>query len=123
MLDTEKLRACGAGQTRESVPTYWRIMTATCLAAPQGLEQIASTFEDVQKYHSPRWQVASSLASIALPLLLNLSFDQSQTISHFTCHKLPVTILVDVFGKIASRGLQDRVTTLGGMLCLSAATY
>jgi hypothetical protein len=87
--------------------------------APKGWEQIAATFGDVRKYilHDgsldPRWQM-ESLASVALPFPLILSFDEPKTISHFTCHRLLVGIFADVFGKIVSGGSRDRVTSFGG---------
>jgi hypothetical protein len=87
--------------------------------APKGLEQIAATFGDVRKYilHDgtldPRWQ-SESLASVTLPFPLILSFDESKTITHFSCHKLLGGVFVDVFAKIVSAGLQNKLTSFGG---------
>jgi hypothetical protein len=111
-----KLRACGAGQTWASVPT---LLGGIMFDAPRGLEQIAATFGDIRKYIlpdgtlDPRWQV-EFLALVALPFPLILSFDESKTISHFTCHKLLVELFADVFAKIVAGGLQDKFTSFGG---------
>jgi len=94
-------------------------IATTYLTAPKGLEQIASTLGDIRKYilHDgtldPRWQI-EFLALVALPFPLTLSFDQSRTITHFTCHNLLVGVFADVFGKIVSDGLQDKVESFGG---------
>jgi hypothetical protein len=116
----KKRISTGAGQTRAPVPrVFGGDMISTVLAAPKGLEQISSTFGDIRKYIlpngtlDPRWQ-SEVLASVTLPFPLILSFDESKTITHFTCHKLLVEIFSDVFAKIVSGALQDRVTSFGG---------
>jgi hypothetical protein len=54
----------------------------------------------------PRWQV-EFVASVALPFPLILSFDESKTITHFTCHRLLVELFANVFARIVDGGLQD----------------
>ncbi len=89
------------------------------IVPPNGLAQINATFGDIQKYIrsdttlDPTWQM-NFLSSVAFPFPLMLSFDHSQTITHFTCHKLLIEVFADVFERIVSSGLQTKITSFGG---------
>jgi D-alanyl-D-alanine carboxypeptidase len=99
-------------------PTNSPAPTAT-LASPHGLDQIRTTFGDIFKYilpdHTldPRWQ-AEFLTRIALPFPLPLSWDKSRTVTQMTCHKLMSGIFANVFGRLQSADLQDKITSFGG---------
>jgi len=89
------------------------------LVCPHGLDQIRSTFGDIFKYvlpdHTldPRWQ-ADFLTLVALPFPLPLSWDMSRTVTQMTCHKLMADIFTEVFGRLQSAELQEKITSFGG---------
>ncbi len=89
------------------------------LACPHGLNQICSTFGDIFQYilpdHSldPRWQT-EFLTKIALPFPLALSWDKSRTVTEMACHKLLAGIVTDVFARLQSEGLREKITSFGG---------
>ena len=89
------------------------------LACPNGLDQIRATFGDIFKYilpdHTldPRWQT-DYLTLVALPFPLPLSWDKSRSVTEMTCHKLMAGIFTDVFERLQSAGLQEKITSFGG---------
>jgi len=93
--------------------------TVVSIAAPYGLEEIRATFGDIFHYilpdHAldPRWQT-DFLVRIALPFALPLSWDKSRTVNQMTCHKLLASVFTDVFGRLQSAGLQEKINTFGG---------
>mgnify|MGYP001328661190 CR=1 FL=1 len=93
--------------------------TRASIAAPNGLDEIRSTFGDIFAYiiadHTldPRWQ-SEFLDRIALPFPMTLSWNRSQTVNAITCHKLPANAFTTVFDRIQSSGLQNKITSFGG---------
>lgn len=89
------------------------------LACPHGLDQIRSTFGDIFQYirpdHSldPRWQT-EFLSRITLPFPLTLSWDKSRTVTQMTCHKLMGGIFAEVFARLQSANVQEKISTFGG---------
>ena len=87
--------------------------------SPRGLDQILSTFGDIFKYvlpdHSldPRWQ-AEFLTRITLPFPLTLSWDKSRTVTQMTCHKLLGAVFTEVFARVQSANVQEKINTFGG---------
>jgi D-alanyl-D-alanine carboxypeptidase len=94
-------------------------VSTALLARPNGLDQIRATFGDIFKYvlsdHSldPRWQT-DFLVRIALPFPLPLSWDKSRAVTQMTCHRLISGIFTDVFGRLQTSGLQEKITSFGG---------
>ncbi len=89
------------------------------LACPHGLDQIRATFGDIFKYvlpdHTldPRWQ-KDFLTLVALPFPLPLSWGKSRTVTVMLSHKLLAEVLADVFNRLQSGGLQEKITSFGG---------
>jgi hypothetical protein len=89
------------------------------LVAPNGPEQILTTFGDIYKYIrpdgslDPRWH-ADFLATVALPFPLLLSWDHAKAVNQLTCHKRMTEIFAAVFLRIQQRGLQSKIRSFGG---------
>ncbi len=89
------------------------------LVPPRGLDEICSTFGDIFGYiaadHTldPRWHT-EFLACTTLPFPMTVSWDHSQIVNAFTCHKLLANIFASVFDRIQNSGLQNKVTSFGG---------
>ena len=45
---------------------------------------------------------------------MKLSWDPSRSVTQITCHKLLASIFADVFERIQSSGLEEKVTSFGG---------
>lgn len=89
------------------------------LQPPQGLQQILTTFGDINNYVQPDgslepewWTDYLSQAQVPFPLVL--SFDHSRSVTHFSCHKLMVGVFENVFSEIQSQGLQSQISSFGG---------
>jgi len=91
----------------------------TALMPPRGLDEIIATFGDIfaciEPDHTlnPLWQV-EYLERVMLPFALPLSWENSRSVTRFTCHKLLVPIFARVFDEIQSAGLQRKLTSFGG---------
>jgi len=89
------------------------------LLPPRGLTEILAAFGDIYEYIrsdgslGPRWQT-DHLASVSLPFPLRLSWDHSQSVSRMMCHKRLVLTFSAIFDQLQERGLQSRVSSLGG---------
>jgi hypothetical protein len=89
------------------------------LQPPVGLAGIVREFGDVREFVrtdgglDPRWE-AESLALVALPFPLLLSWDHSKAVSSFRCHRRLTGIFSEVFGHIAAAGLASKVRSFGG---------
>ena len=87
--------------------------------APHGLDEIITTFGDIQAHIAadgqlePSWQ-GDFLAHASLPFPLRLSWDPSRAITRMTCHRRMTGVFSSVFCSIQERGLQDRITSFGG---------
>ena len=88
------------------------------LQPPVGLAGIVREFGDVREFVrtdgglDPR--EAESLALVALPFPLLLSWDHSKAVSSFRCHRRLTGIFSEVFGHIAAAGLASKVRSFGG---------
>ena len=51
---------------------------------------------------------------MTLPFPLPLSWDKSQRVTQIRCHKLLVPVFSNLFARIQSAGLQDKITSFGG---------
>ena len=86
---------------------------------PHGLDEICATFVDIFGYieedHTleSAWQ-SDFLVRITLPFPLVVSWDHSQTVTAITCHRLLATAFANVFDRIQTGGLQNKVTSFGG---------
>src|SRR6266478_6369112 len=95
------------------------LATAAKLTPPHGLDQIIETFGDIFVHIGPdhaldaHWQT-DSLAHVSLAFPMKLSWDQSRTVTHISCHKLMTGIFAEVFQNIQSAGLQNHVPSFGG---------
>jgi hypothetical protein len=93
--------------------------TPVGLVPPRGLDEICATFGDIFGYIAAdhtldsRWQT-EVLARVMLPFPITLSWDQSQTVSAITCHRLLANAFTGVFDRIQSSGLQTKITSFGG---------
>ena len=89
------------------------------IVSPHGIEQILATFGDIFGYIrpdrtlDPGWQ-AEFLDRAMLPFPMKLSWDPSRSVTQITCHKLLASIFADVFERIQSAGLEEKVTSFGG---------
>jgi hypothetical protein len=89
------------------------------LVAPHGLDEIITAFGDIYEYIGTdgqleaRWQV-DVLERVTLPFPLRLSWDLSRTITQMTCHRRMTRGFAAAFACIQERGLQSRITSLGG---------
>ncbi len=85
---------------------------------PNGLQEIIGTFGDISHYLadgilSPEW-VTDNMVRIDLPFPLVLSWDHSQKVTKFQCHKRMQKIFSPLFARIVSQGLQDKIKSFGG---------
>ena len=89
------------------------------VVAPRGLQGIVATFGDIFSYvrsdHTldSRWET-DSLATVALPFSLSLSWDKSRSVDRIRCHKVLAGTFAQVFRSIQSSGLQSKITSFGG---------
>jgi hypothetical protein len=89
------------------------------LAPPHGLDEICATFGDIFGYiakdHTLEvgWQ-SDFLVRITLPFPLIISWDQSQSVSAMTCHKMLASVFTGVFDRLQSGSLQSKITSFGG---------
>ena len=89
------------------------------LLPPHGLEEICATFGDVFGYIAKdhtldvAWQ-SEFFARITLPFPLTISWDHSQNVSAISCHRLLTNAFTNVFDRIQSTGLQNKITSFGG---------
>lgn len=92
---------------------------STSLAPPRGVEEIVAAFGDIYEFVrkdgslDPRWQ-AESLTRIPLPFPMVLSWDHATSVDRMTCHKRLADVLEEVFTKIQTAGLQEKIKTFGG---------
>lgn len=89
------------------------------VAPPHGLDEICDTFGDIFGYIAKDqtldagWQ-SDFLVRVALPFPMTISWDHSQSVTVITCHHLLATAFTNLFGRIQSSGLQNKVTSFGG---------
>jgi D-alanyl-D-alanine carboxypeptidase-like protein len=89
------------------------------LQPPIGLAAILREFGDVREFVTgdggldPRWEV-ESLARVALPFGLLLSWDQTKRVSAFRCHRRLREIFGEVFARIAAAELASKLRSFGG---------
>ena len=89
------------------------------VAPPHGLDQIVATFGDIFEHINPdhtltpSWQT-QFLQRISLPFPLKLSWDPSRSVTQITCHKLLAVVFTEVFVRIESEGLKEKITSFGG---------
>src|SRR5438105_7802574 len=93
--------------------------TGVSIAPPHGLDQIVATFGDIFAYLTPdhtldpRWQ-SEFLGRVALPFAIPLSWDLTRTVTQITCHKLLTSVMTDVFTRIQTAGVQQKIISFGG---------
>lgn len=86
---------------------------------PHGLEEICGIFGDIFGYIAKdhtldvTWE-SGFLARIALPFPLTIAWDHSQTVTAISCHRLLASTFTNVFDRIQSAGLQNKITSFGG---------
>jgi D-alanyl-D-alanine carboxypeptidase-like protein len=89
------------------------------LVPPHGLEEICGTFGDIFGYIAKdhtldaAWE-SDFLTRIALPFPLTISWDHSQKVTVISCHRLLASAFTNVFDRIQSAGLQNKITSFGG---------
>jgi D-alanyl-D-alanine carboxypeptidase len=93
--------------------------TRASMVAPNGLEEIRTTFGDIFAYIiadqtlDPRWQ-SEFLDRVPLPFPMTLSWDHSHSVSAITCHKLLANAFTTAFDRIQGSGQQSKITSFGG---------
>jgi D-alanyl-D-alanine carboxypeptidase len=94
-------------------------LASAVLTPPNGLQQILTTFGDIQDYIrkdgslDPRWQ-SDFLARASLPFSVKLAWDLATSVNEFTCHNRLVEVFGEVFAQIVTRGLESKIQTFGG---------
>jgi hypothetical protein len=89
------------------------------LVPPHGLEEICGTFGDIFGYIAKdhtldaAWE-SGFLTQIALPFPLTISWDHSQSVTVISCHRLLASSFTNVFDRIQSARLQNKITSFGG---------
>jgi hypothetical protein len=89
------------------------------LTPPRGLDAICATFGDIFGYIAKdhtldaAWQ-SDFLLRIAMPFPLIISWDHSQSVTAINCHRLLASAFTNVFDRIQSGGLQNKITSFGG---------
>lgn len=86
---------------------------------PRGVKEIVATFGEIHDYIGADGQVdsrwaAKILGTVQLPFPLRLAWDQKTEIHKFSCHRKLTEGFGDVFEKLASERLQERVQYFGG---------
>jgi len=89
------------------------------LPPPVGLQEIVQAFGDIYSYlhdgvfDSAAWE-GDYIVLSTLPFPMILSWDHTQTVRRFRCHKLMVDVFAQVFGEIANQGLQSKLVRFAG---------
>jgi hypothetical protein len=89
------------------------------LTAPDGLEQIVTTFGNIQDYIradgslDPKRQ-ADFLTRIDLPFPLSLSWNTASKVNQMTCHKRMADVFTEVLQRVQAQELQEKISTFGG---------
>lgn len=110
-LHPARPKPVGAGSAATSpVPT---------LPRPSGYDQIVATFGDVKANLDPEGNVSQAwiqqnIGRAPLPYPLIISWNHSQQVTSFACHRKLVDIFAKTFQAIKDAGLQQRLQYFGG---------
>src|SRR6266566_3328584 len=104
------------------------LATAAKLTPPHGLDQIIETFGDIFVHIGPdhaldaHWQT-DSLAHVSLAFPMKLSWDQSRTVTHISCHKLMTGHFCRGIPEYSECWFAEPRPQLRWMLCISPPAH